>query len=113
MSVSLVWATASMARRELMGIVHERIMMVTPEEQQALQRENLEADEKFWADLHDLHAGTVEDTKGLATKVEHTGHAAVLPSPAMNSSRHIRYLPSRCRRILARRRGTITAIRGG
>jgi hypothetical protein len=25
---------------------------------------------RLWADLHDLHAGTVEDTKGLATKVE-------------------------------------------
>ena len=57
-------------RGRLMGVVHERIPMVTPEEQQALQREDLEADEKFWADLHDLHAGTVEDTKGLATKVE-------------------------------------------
>jgi hypothetical protein len=57
-------------RGRLMGVVHERIPMVTPEEQQALQRANLEADEKFLADLHDLHAGTVEDTKGLATKVE-------------------------------------------
>jgi hypothetical protein len=45
--------------------------MVTPDEQRALQRENFEADEKFWTDLHDLHAGTVEDKKGLAAKVGH------------------------------------------
>jgi hypothetical protein len=55
----------------LLGSVHERIPMVTPDEQRALQRENFEADEKFWTDLHDLHAGTVEDKKGLAAKVAH------------------------------------------
>jgi hypothetical protein len=54
----------------LLGSVHERIPMVTPDEQRGLQRENFEADEKFWTDLHDLHAVTVEDKKGLAANVE-------------------------------------------
>jgi hypothetical protein len=53
----------------LLGSVHARIPIVTPDEQRALQRENFEADEKFWTNLHDLHAGTVEDKKGLAAKV--------------------------------------------
>jgi hypothetical protein len=53
----------------LLGSVHARIPIVTPDEQRALQRENFEADEKFWTDLHDLHAGTVEDKKGLAANV--------------------------------------------
>jgi hypothetical protein len=52
----------------LLGSVHERIPMVTPDEQRTLQRENFEADEKFWTDLD---AGTAEDKKGLAAKVGH------------------------------------------
>jgi hypothetical protein len=50
--------------------LHARIPMPTTDEQRALQRENIEADEKFWAGLHDMHAGTVEDHKGLAATVE-------------------------------------------
>lgn len=54
----------------LMGSLHARIPMPMTDEQRALQRENIEADEKFWAGLHDMHAGTVEDHKGLAATVE-------------------------------------------
>jgi hypothetical protein len=57
-------------RGRLLGAVRERIPMVTPQEQRALQRENLEADEKFWGDLHDMHAGAVEETRALAAKAE-------------------------------------------
>jgi hypothetical protein len=75
-SASAGWATAlnPETQARLLGSVHERIPMVTPDEQRTLQRENLETDEKFWTDLHDLHdlhAGTVEDKKGLAAKVGH------------------------------------------
>jgi hypothetical protein len=54
----------------LRGTIHERIPMVTLGEQRALLRENLEADEKFWTDLHGMHANTVEENKKLASRVE-------------------------------------------
>jgi hypothetical protein len=57
-------------RGRLLGAIHERVPMVTPDEQRMWQRENLEADEKFWDDLHDMHAGTVEGTKGLIANAE-------------------------------------------
>jgi hypothetical protein len=62
---SVRWATASMARRD--AGCWAPFTNVFP---WSLQRANLEADERFWADLYDMHAGAVEDTKGLATKVE-------------------------------------------
>jgi hypothetical protein len=56
-------------RAKLLGAIHARIPMVTPDEQHALQLENAKADEKFWSRLHDMNAGTVEDHKGLAVVV--------------------------------------------
>jgi hypothetical protein len=44
--------------------------MVTVDEQRVLQLRNAEADERFWTSLHDQHAGTVEESKGLGTTVE-------------------------------------------
>jgi hypothetical protein len=35
-----------------------------------LQLRNAEADEQFWTNIHDMHAGTVEDHKGLAATAE-------------------------------------------
>jgi hypothetical protein len=55
---------------KIYGAIHARISMVTPDEQRALQKENAEAEEKFWARIHDMHAGTVEDHKGLAVTVD-------------------------------------------
>ena len=55
---------------QLLGEIHARIPMVTLDEQRALQLRNAEADERFWSSLHDMHAGTVEDHKGLAASVE-------------------------------------------
>jgi hypothetical protein len=40
----------------ILGAVHERVPMVTPDEQRALQLENAEADAKLWEGLHELHA---------------------------------------------------------
>jgi hypothetical protein len=54
----------------LMGAVHERIPMPTVDGQRALQRESLEAEEKFWADLHDMHADTVEGNKAIIAGAE-------------------------------------------
>ncbi|MGP0084638.1 MAG: hypothetical protein ACLP0B_13555 [Steroidobacteraceae bacterium] len=58
------------AQARILGDVHARIPMVTLDEQRALQLRNAEADEWFWSSLHDMHAGTVEDHKGLAASVE-------------------------------------------
>jgi len=55
---------------KIRGELHTRVPMVTPDEQRALQLENAEADERFWSSLHDMHAETVEDHKGLAASVE-------------------------------------------
>jgi hypothetical protein len=64
-----------------------RIPMVTADEQRALQLENAEADGRFWSSLHDMHAGTVEDRKGLAatvaTKISEGEAAAARFHPAM------------------------------
>jgi hypothetical protein len=55
---------------KIRGDVHARIPMVTADEQRDLQLANAEADEKFWSSMHDMHASTVEDHKGLGTIVE-------------------------------------------
>lgn len=57
------------AQAKLLGDVHSRVPMVTLDEMQALKLRNAEADEWFWTNLHDMHAGTV-DHKGLAASVE-------------------------------------------
>lgn len=58
------------AQARLLGEIHARVPMVTLEEQQALKLENAKADERFWDRLTDLHAGTVEDHKGLIAAAE-------------------------------------------
>jgi hypothetical protein len=55
---------------KLLGDIHARIPLVTLDEQRALQLRNAEADEQFWTNIHDMHAGTVEGHKGLATTAE-------------------------------------------
>src|SRR5262245_2847905 len=44
------------AQRKILGEVHARIPMVTPDEQRALQLENARTEERFWSDLHGMHA---------------------------------------------------------
>ena len=58
------------AQAKILGAIHARIPMVTLDEQRALQLENAETDEQFWSSLHDMHAGSVEGHKALATTVE-------------------------------------------
>ena len=58
------------AQAKILGDIHARIPMVTLDEQQAVKLENAKAEERLWSNIHDLHAGTVEDHKGLAAIVE-------------------------------------------
>src|SRR5580693_8205841 len=55
---------------KIMGQLHDRIPMPTPEDQRQLQLENARADERFWADLSGMHADTVQGHKGLVTVAE-------------------------------------------
>jgi hypothetical protein len=69
------------AQGKVLGAVHARIPMVTPDEQRALQLENAKAVAEQWDQLHGMHAATVDDHKGLAATVASTiakveGHAA-------------------------------------
>ena len=58
------------AQTKILGDIHARIPMVTLDEQQAAKLENAKAEERLWSNIHDLHAGTVEDHKGLGAIVE-------------------------------------------
>jgi hypothetical protein len=58
------------AQAKILGDIHARIPMVTLDEQQAVKLENAKAEERLWSNIRDLHAGTVEDHKGLAAIVE-------------------------------------------
>src|SRR5262245_53244060 len=57
---------------EVLGAVHERIPMVTLDEQRALQLENAKLDAEHWSRIRNLHAGTAEDHKRLAATVAST-----------------------------------------
>lgn len=50
---------------KILGAVHARVPMVTPDEQRSLQEENAKDDERFWTTLQDMHAGTAEGHKQL------------------------------------------------
>jgi hypothetical protein len=60
-------------RAKLLGDIHTRVPMVTPEEQRGLQLANAKADAQFWDTLADAHAGTIE---GLIASAERTKAAA-------------------------------------
>ena len=57
---------------KVLGAVHDRVPMVTADEQRALQLENAKADAQFWDRMADMHAGTAADHKGLAARAERT-----------------------------------------
>jgi hypothetical protein len=54
---------------KMLGDVHARVPMVTPEEQRALQLDNAKADADRWSSIHGMQVATVEDQKGLAATV--------------------------------------------
>jgi hypothetical protein len=54
----------------ILGAVHERIPMVTPDEQRSLQLENAKAEEQFWMRLHELYEQRVEGQQKLVAGAE-------------------------------------------
>lgn len=85
------------AQGKILGEVHARIPMVTADEQRALQLENAEADEKFWATMHDMHADNVAGHKGLALKAERK--AAEGQAAMNNAAEHLEPIRQRIERI--------------
>jgi hypothetical protein len=70
---------------KVLAAIHARVPMVTPDEQRAVQLENAESDERFWSSLRDMHAGTVEDHRGLmgtAERVVATGQEQMAKADA-------------------------------
>jgi hypothetical protein len=55
---------------KIVGAVHERIPMPTPDELRDVQLENAKADQRFWEGLHDLHTDTIEGHKGVIAAAE-------------------------------------------
>jgi hypothetical protein len=53
----------------IFGKVHQRIAMVTPDEQRALQLENAEADENFWSSLQGMNAERRRQAIGASSRV--------------------------------------------
>jgi ribosomal protein L7/L12 len=61
---------------KVLGAIHARIPMVTPDEIQAAKIEAAEADERFWSGLHEMHTQQMEGHGQLVAKVE--GKIAVI-----------------------------------
>jgi hypothetical protein len=59
-------------RGKVIGQIHARIPMPTADEQRQLQKENAEADERFWSSLQHMNAAMAEDHKGLLVKTQNT-----------------------------------------
>jgi hypothetical protein len=55
---------------KIIGALHERVPMPTPDEQRELQLENARADERVFSGLADMHASTAADQKALAASVQ-------------------------------------------
>jgi hypothetical protein len=53
-------------KAKIIGSIQARIPMIAMDEIRALQRENAEADAKFWATFQDMNTSTAESNKALA-----------------------------------------------
>jgi uncharacterized protein (DUF885 family) len=58
------------AQAKIIGAIHARVPMVTPDEQRTLQLENAKADARFWAPVADMHTSNAEGHKGLIAVAE-------------------------------------------
>jgi hypothetical protein len=70
---------------KVLGQVHVRVPMVTPDEQRELQLTNAEADERFWSSLSNMNAATAADHKALIATAERAvtqGEAAAADAAA-------------------------------
>jgi hypothetical protein len=66
-------------QEKILGSVHARIPMVTIDDMRAVQRENAEADEKFWSGLQGMDTEQAEGHKELAAK---SARIAAAPMPS-------------------------------
>jgi hypothetical protein len=64
---------AASEHAKIIGALHARIPMVTPDDQRAIQEENAKDEERFWDAMRDLGAATIEGHKGQIA----TGEAAI------------------------------------
>jgi hypothetical protein len=85
------------AQAKLLGAIHARIPMVTPDEQRALQLANAKADAETWSTLADMHAGTVEGQAGLIASAERARATAV--AERAKASEHATRAKDRAARI--------------
>jgi hypothetical protein len=60
----------------VLGKVHDRIPMVTPEEQRELQLENAKEDERFWSGLHEMNNEQAKGHADIAANAERTAMEA-------------------------------------
>jgi hypothetical protein len=66
----------SAAHGKILAQIHERVPMVTADEQRALQAENAKRDLELWTSLRDMQTATAEDNKELGRRVTATIGAA-------------------------------------
>jgi hypothetical protein len=57
------------SQARILASIHAKVPMVTADEQRGLQLANAKADAQFWDSLHNVHAGAIEEQKGLARTV--------------------------------------------
>jgi hypothetical protein len=82
---------------KLLGAIHERVPMVTADEQTATQRANAEADARFWDSIARMNADTGEDHKALIATAERT--AARNEAKRANAAEHAAKARERIARI--------------
>ena len=58
------------AQGKIMGDIHARVPMPTPDEQRALQLENAKVDADQWSAIRDMTASTIADRQKLTARVE-------------------------------------------
>jgi hypothetical protein len=85
------------AHGKILGAVHERIPMPTPDEQRDVQLENAKADQRFWEGLRGLHADLVEGHKGVIAAAERA--IANGEAGAANATTHANAATERVERI--------------
>ena len=63
-------ASATDEHTKILGALHGRIPMVTPEDIRAVQEESFADDERFWDGMRDLNASHIEGHKAQIALVE-------------------------------------------
>jgi hypothetical protein len=82
---------------KVLGAIHVRVPMVTPDEQRALQLENAKADARFWDNLAEMHGDVAQGHKGLIAVAERT--VANSENAKAASAEHVAQAKDRIARI--------------